>query len=157
MNLETTGEISVAIPVIFSLLLLFLFLFLFTTRNFSLKQTFTPAAVVLFSIYTAVVIGLWGFFLNQKRSQHQESGTQPLLPAAMTDSIQADFSDEIIIHNDTLPIPTRYSHLPKDATPIPDFNYRQDIVPRTIAERLHHFRQIHDIEKRRKNMLELEE
>ena len=162
MNPDAGGEISIAIPVIFTLLLVFLFLFLFTTRNFSLKRTFTPAAILLFTLYTGTVIGLWYCFLaggsppaeefpDHDRSFFQQSSTlDPEPPPAM-------FSDKIIIHNETYPVsPHLSSHAPEEATPIPDFNYRQDIVPRTIAERLRHFRQIRNVEKQRRNLLEKE-
>ena len=148
MRWEMAGEIPAAIPVLFTLLLAFLFLFLFTTRNFSLRQTFTPAAILLFSIYTAVVIGLWSFFVNQRisRAIPDRPAKTELLPTG-TEAPEVSpspprFSDKIIPHNDTLPNPGRRFRPAGETTPIPDFNYRQEIVPRTIEERLRHFRQV---------------
>lgn len=154
MRLETAGEITAAIPILFTLLLVFLFLFLFLTRNLSFKQTFTPVAIFLFSVYTAIVIGLWGFFLTQKKKPHPVISNPPAKNEF--EGIPADFSDEIILHNDTLPIPGKYSHSPREATPIPDFKYRQNIVPRTIAERLQHFQQHLQFNRKRYNMLQAE-
>ena len=162
MRWEMAGEIPAAIPVLFTLLLAFLFLFLFTTRNFSLRQTFTPAAILLFSIYTAVVIGLWSFFVNQRisRAIPDRPAKTELLPTG-TEAPEVSpspprFSDKIIPHNDTLPNPGRRFRPAGETTPIPDFNYRQEIVPRTIEERLRHFRQVLYFNQRRMAALEQE-
>lgn len=159
MRMDMAGEISVAIPIIFTLLLAFLFIFLFTTRNFSLKQTFTPAAMILFAIYTAVVAGLWGFFLNQKKQRDGRfpGKTQIEQAAGTAQTVSGmDFSDEIIIHNDEYPHLKHYSHTPEEATPVPDFNYRQKIVPRTINERIRFFQQIRNLEQQRRTALQNE-
>ena len=162
MSPDTGGEISVAIPVIFTLLLVFLFLFLFTTRNFSLKRTFTPVAIFLFSLYTVTVIGLWFCFLTagfHTQEEFSDRGKSFFQPSSNSDPepFPAASSDKIILHNETYPVSPRLSsHAPEEATPIPDFNYRQEIVPRTIAERLRHFRQILNMEKQRRNLLEKE-